>query len=171
MNSSSTIQYLLIVEDDIDQMELLLDFAGDEIRKLIENENTNDQQKQILKQIQVVKVTNIESLQKALSAHKNIFMALLDCNIPDTKDGQAHDQLIKTNHRITGQHKSVDIVTQNLPGTPITMISSMNRFQKIVTQYYKNKRDISVNFINKSDQAMIKRNIGYYIRLYLRKLA
>lgn len=158
---------ILIVEDDPDQMELLIEFARDEIKKLIKDENTNVRQKQKIKNIQIIKVTNINSLQKAISIHKSVLLAILDCNIPDAKGSAAHDQLVKTNHIITGQHRSVDIVIKHLPSAPITIISSLNRFQKIVSQHYEAKRDISINFISKKDQLMIKRNIGYYLRQYL----
>lgn len=159
---------ILILEDDFDQMDLLVHFALNEIKELIEDENTNDEQRQIIKNIKIIKVRHIDSLKKAVSIHKNVLLAILDCNIPDSKDSVAHDQLIKTNHRITGQHKSVDIVTKHLPKTPITMISSLDRFKRIINQHYKNKYDLSINFIRKNDQPMLQRNIGYYLRQYLK---
>ena len=165
-NTKSNI--LVIVEDDPDQKSLLVNFALDEIKILLHNENTNDEKKQRLKNIKIISASNIRSLKKAASAHENALMALLDCNIPDEKGGKPHDQFVKTNHKITGQHKSVDIVRELLPGTPITMVSSMNRFQKIVTQYYQKEFDFSVNFISKKDVLMIQRNIRYYLRQYLK---
>jgi len=170
MNSSYNSPNILVVEDDREQMELLIEFARTEINKITDNQSTTDQQREIIKDIQIIKVSNINSLKKAVSIHKNTLLALLDCNIPDTSDGAAHDQLVKTNYRITGQHNSVDIVKEYLPGTPITMLSSFNRFQKIVSQYYDNNHNLSVNFIKKSDQSMIKRNIGHYLRKYLREI-
>jgi len=159
---------LFIVEDDPDQKSMLVNFALDEIRILLQNENINDEKKQRLKDIQVISASNIKSLEKAASHHENALMALLDCNIPDDNDSKPHDQFVKTNHKITGQHKTVDIVLEHLPGTPITMVSTMNRFQKIVNQYYQKEYDISVNFINKNDVLMIQRNIRYYLRQYLK---
>jgi len=168
MNSTTTIPNILIVEDDSDQMDLLADFALSEIQKLVDDENMSAEQRENVKRVQIIKVGNVDSLQKAVSIYQNVLLAVLDCNIPDTKDGASHDQLVKTNHRITGQHKPVDIVTEHLPGTPITMISSLNRFQKIVSQYYESNYSLNINFISKTDQLMIKRNIGYYLRQYLR---
>jgi len=155
---------ILIVEDDIDQMNLLVDYALNEIQKLIDDENTKDEQKQALRGIKILKITNIDTLEKAVTIHKNVLLAVLDCNIPDTKSGIPHDQLIKTNYRITGQHKSVDIITKYLPSTPITMISSLNRFRKLVVQHYSVTHSLNINFISKNDQSMINRNMGYYIR-------
>ena len=159
---------LLIIEDDPEQMELLTSFALNEMQKLLGDQSTTEQQKEKIKSIKIIPTTNIESLQKILSLYKNIFWVLMDCNIPDTKGGKPHDQLIKTNHAITGRHKSVDLIIDNLPGTPITMISTLNRFEKIVHKYYVKKDNLDINFISKSDQEMIKRNAAYYLRQYLK---
>lgn len=167
MKSSTDNPTILIVEDDLDQMSLLVSFALSEVNKLIGDDGTNDKQRQKLKSIQILKISNINTLKKAVSIHKDVLLAVLDCNIPDTEDGTSHDQFIQTNNRITGQHKSVDIVTEHLPGTPITMISSLNRFQRIVTKYYESNHDLSINFIPKDNQLMFKENIEYYLRLYL----
>jgi len=122
---------LLIIEDDPEQMELLVSFASSEMQKRLDDQSTTEQQKEKVKSIRIIPTTNIESLQKILSLYKNIFWVLMDCNIPDTKGGEPHDQLIKINHAITGRHKSVDLIIDNLPGTPITMISTLNRFEKL----------------------------------------
>ena len=159
--------YILIIEDDPDQMGLLVDFAQEEMKKIISNEHFDDAQLVEIKNIKIITATNIKALEKAIQTHKNILLAILDCNIPDTKGGSPHDQFIKTAYKITGQHKAVDIVSKHLPDTPITMISSMNRFQKIVTQYYESKHDLSINFIRKSDFEIIKKNIAYYLRKHL----
>ena len=160
--------HILIVEDDIDQLRLLVDFAQTEIKRNIDNQNTNELQKQKLSNIKIITATNISSLQKAVKIHKNILLAILDCNIPDTKGDKPHDQFIKTNHKITGQHKAVDIVSEYIPDTPITMISSLNRFQRIVNQYYKNKYNLGINFIKKKDTSIIQNNIGWYLRQHLK---
>lgn len=171
MNSSDNRPNILILEDDNDQMLLLIDFALAEISKLIDDEKTTDEQREILVNIQIVKVTDIDSLQKAVSINKGTLLALLDCNTPDTKDGIAHNQLVKTNHVITGQHKAVDIVTKHLPATPITMISSMNRFRTIVNRFYGSKYNLSINFVPKNDALKIQKNIRYYIRQHLKAVA
>lgn len=167
MKRSNNNPTILIVEDDRDQMNLLVNFALIEIKTLIDDENTNDEERQKLKNIQIARISNISSLKKAVSICKNVLLAVLDCNIPDTKDGISHDQLVKTNYRITGQHQSVDIVTEHLPETPITIISSLDRFQKIVTQYYETKYSLSINFIRKNDPLMIGQNITHHLRQYL----
>lgn len=159
---------ILIAEDDPDQMNLLVDFALGEIRKLFDAEAASDEQRQKIRNIKIIPVNSIASLEKAVRLKKTVLLAILDCNMPDAKGGVAHDQFIKTKYKITGQHRSVDIVTENLPGTPVTMISSLNRFKKIVSQYYKTQHDININYIGKNDELMIKRNIGYYLRQYLK---
>jgi len=160
--------YILIVEDDADQMGLLVNFAQMEIKRIIDNENFNDEKKQKARDIKIITATNINSLQKAVQLHKNVLLAVLDCNLPDTRGGAPNDQFIKTNHQITGQHKAVDVVSESLPNTPITMISSLNRFQKIVNQYYINSRNLSINFIKKKDISIIQNNIGWYLRQHLK---
>ncbi|MFT6045648.1 MAG: hypothetical protein ACI9WC_001349 [Arenicella sp.] len=92
-----------------------------EIKKLIENETIGGAERQKLKSVKVLKARNISSLERAVSIHRNIILAVLDCNMPDTKGSISHDQLVKTKHLITGQHRSVDIVSEHLPETPITM--------------------------------------------------
>jgi len=166
-DDENNVSHILIVEDDSDQMALLVDFAQNEIKKITESDNFNDAQKRKVSNIKIITATNTSSLKKATLIYKNVLLAISDCNIPDTKGGTPHDQFIKTNHRITGQHHTADILVENLPDTPVTMISSLNRFQKIVTQYYEKKHDRSLNFISKKDTSMIQKNMGYYIRLYV----
>lgn len=156
--------YILIVEDDPDQMAMLVDFAENELKRLISGDHISPSKKEKLKNVKLLTASNINSLKNAASDHSNVLLALLDGNIPDTKGGVAHDQFIKTGHKITGQHKCVDIVSEHLPNTPVTMISSMTRFQKIVHQYYKNRHDLSINFIRKKDTSIIQRNIAFYLR-------
>ena len=170
MNSAKNPK-LLIVEDDAEQMDLLTAYALSEVEKLVVHENTTEQKKQALQSIDILRATNVQSLKKALSSKANIFLAILDCNLPDAKGESAHDQLIKTNYRITGQHKPIDLVIEYSPHTPITMISSFNRFKSLLNQYYENKHDLSINFIRKNDQSMIKRNIGHYLRQYLKEVS
>jgi len=160
--------HILIVEDDLDQMGLLVSFAQEEIQALLNSENTDNSQKLKISNIKIITASNIGSLEKAVKIHNNVLLAILDCNIPDTKGGIPHDQFIKTGHKITGQHRTADLVTKNLVGTPVTMISTMNRFQRIVTQYYESKYDLHINFINKKDITVVKNNIGYYLRQYIK---
>ena len=167
IKSSNNNSNILILEDDLDQMDLLSHFALSEINRLIDDENTFGEQRQKIDSIKVIKVSNFESLQKTVAKHKRVLLAVLDCNTPDTEGGVPHDQLVKTSRGITGQHKSVDIVTEHLPGTPITIISSMDRFQRIVNKYYASKHNLSINFIRKNDPMGIRENIRYYLREYL----
>ena len=167
---SSQVPNILIVEDDPDQMILLIDLVRGVIENLMQQKLTGEKQRKILKSIGIVKVTNGASLEAAATHCKKILLAIMDCNIPDAKAGVAHDQLVKTQHRITGQHKSVDIIKKHCPDTPITMISSLDRFQKIVSKFYQNEHNISINFIRKSDHSMIQGNVGYYLRQHLRAL-
>lgn len=159
---------ILIAEDDPDQKELLVDIIVTQIKRTRADENLSEEQKEKLTQIQILSVSNTQSLKHAAKKQDNVMLTILDCNMPDKKGGVAHDQFIKTNHRITGQHTSADIVTKYLPGTPITMISSLNRFQKIISLYYKKKLDVDINFISKKDPDTIKRNVRYYLRQFLK---
>lgn len=167
MNSSQTNSKILILEDDSDQMDLLVSFAQSEIKKLSDDENINDEQRHKIENIKIIKVSNISSLQQAVSMHKDVLLAVLDCNTPDTKGGVSHDQLVKTNHRITGQHRAVDIVTDYLPDTPITIISSLDRFRIIVHKYYESKHSLNINFVSKAEPLGVRRNIRSYLREYL----
>jgi len=167
MNSSVTNSNILILEDDPDQMEMLVDFALDELAKLAADENISDEQRQKVEDIRLIKVSNIQSLQKSASMHKDVLLALLDCNTPDTEGSAPNDQLVKTNHSITGQHRAVDIVTHYLPDTPITLMSSLDRFRRLVNRYYANKHNLSIRFVGKSDQLGIKENIQFYLKEYL----
>lgn len=158
---------ILIVEDDPDQMELLVQFVQTEIINASKDTSFSAKQITLLRNIQIIKASNISAMKKAVQLDKNIILAILDCNLPDTKDSPSHDQLIKTNHRITGQHKPVDIILQHKIGTPITMISSLNRFQTLVSRFYKTNFSININFISKNEQPLIQKNIGYNLRLFL----
>ena len=168
MNDSSNNPKILIVEDDPDQMNLLIEFVMGEIRKMALDQQLSDQLRPLLKRIQIIKVDNVASLQRAASKYQGVILSLLDGNIPDANGQVPNDQLVKTNHRITGQHRSVDIISQGFPNTPITIISSFNRFKKIVVNYYDTQHDLSINFISKRDTEKTKKNIAYYLRQYLR---
>lgn len=168
MGNSDSHPKILIVEDDPDQMDLLASFAVSEIENLLNNETVSNTNKEKLAVIHILKATSVFALKQAVSKYKQVIFVILDGNIPDDKGSPAHDQLIKTDHKITGQHKSINIIMEHLPNTPITMISSLNRFQRIVTPFYEKQHSMDINFINKSDQQMIQRNMAYYLRHYLR---
>ncbi len=163
MNDTNNIPTILIVEDDPDQMRVMVHHAQSELKKLIDDENCDNKQKELLKRVGILKIDNVHSLRRAVSIHKNVLLALLDCRIPDAKGRNPHDQLVKTNHRITGQHKSVDIISRSLPNTPIILLSSLYRFKQIVGQYYKNKHDLQVKFIRKDDQPTINQHIAHHL--------
>lgn len=146
---------VLIVEDDPEQMDLLVRLAQNQIQWLMSDDELSEQECQILKKIQIVKARDIDSLKRAVLSRKNILFVALDCNLPDVKGNAPHDQLIKTNYRITGQHKSIDIILKGSPSTEICIISSFYRFDKLVTQYYKNKHNLDIHFILKNKQQNI----------------
>ena len=154
---------VLIVEDDEEQLVLFADFVLQEIEKLLDDENISDDQKQNLRDTRVIKVGDVDSLQKAVVKFKDVILVILDCNLPDEKGGIANDQFVKENHKITGQHKPVDIIIQNLPDIPITLISSLNRFRTMVGQYYASKYGLNLKFIKKSDVTEIKKNIASHL--------
>lgn len=166
--SNNTRPTILIAEDDREQMDVLGQLIVDELKKLTDSDSTSESRLERLKQVQIAKVTNISDLKKVVEANSNLILAVMDCNMPDVSGGEPDDQFVKINHRIIGQHNAVDAVISKQPVVPITMISSLNRFRNLVTRFYKSKHDISINFISKSEQTMIRRNIAYYIRQYLR---
>ncbi|MBL4670912.1 MAG: hypothetical protein JKX81_01530 [Arenicella sp.] len=161
---------ILILEDDLDQMKFLVSLTRSEMRKIISDETTSDRQRRRIRGIQIIKVSNTNSLRKAASMYKNVLLAVLDCNAPDTKGGTAHDQLVKTKHLVTGQHSAVDIATVNLPDTPITLISSFDRFHRTVNRYYESKHDLTIEFVRKNDPAKISENIEHHLTRYLNSI-
>ncbi len=162
---------IIVLEDDVDQMLFIIDFALSEINTLIEDEWTSDEQRKRLKSIKILKVADISSLYSAATKHKGTILAILDCNTPDTKGAKPHDQFIKTKHVITGQHRAVDIVTEHLPQAQITMISSMNRFRTLINRYYATNHGLSINFIGKKDAAKISQNIRIRLKKFLKEPA
>lgn len=162
--------YILILEDDPDQMQMLTSFALKELQKFIDNENISEEEKEKVNNIRVISVSNIEGLKKVTAKYNQVLLALLDGNTPNDKDSEPHDQFIKKNHQITGKHRAIEIVKSALPKTPITMISSLDRFKRLVFNYYNTEDQMNINFINKSDQEMIGKNIGYYLRQYLKNI-
>jgi len=158
---------IFLLEDDADQIDLLASFIIEEIQNKIADTQLNETQKQVLRDIKIAKLTDVQSLEIASNRYSNVILAIMDCNLPDSKGDMPHDQFVRINQRITGQHKPVDILISQLPSTPITLISTLNRFKHLVTSHYRRKHDLMINFINKSDQEMIQRNIAYYLRKYL----
>ncbi len=158
---------ILILEDDQDQMDFLVNIAQQEIQKRLHNLESNDNQ---VDKIVIVKLTNLQSLKKAVSSYDKVILALMDCNIPDRRGGKSNDQLVKTNYKITGQHNAVDTVLEKMSDVPITLISAKNRFKKIIRQYYESNLDITINFIKKEDHDVIAKNIRYYLNMYLNRL-
>lgn len=159
--------YILILEDDPDQMEMLTNFALNELQNLIKNENISQEVEEKIAKIKVISVTHIDGLKKVSEKYSPVLLALLDGNTPDEKDGKPHDQFVKKNHLITGKHRAIEVVKKTLPDTPITMISTLDRFKKIVFKYYNTEHKLNINFINKNDQDKIGKNIAYYLRQYL----
>ena len=166
MSKRSEKPIILILEDDQDQMDLLTALTLGEAQKLLNDTSIDDSRKQNIKNVNIISVGDINSLHKAVLVYKNVLLAILDCNVPDTKHTPAHDQLIKTNHRITGQHKAVDLVVKNLPETPIAITSSWDRFRIIVGRYYQSKYNLTINFVRKSDMNGFKK----YIEIRLKGL-
>jgi hypothetical protein len=171
MKPDNVNSHIIILEDDPDQMEFLVGLAQRELKKILSDETISDRQWRGIKRIKIIKVNNTSSLQKAASMYKDVLLAMLDCNAPDTKGGAAHDQLVKTKHIVTGQHSAVDIMTANLPDTPITLISSFDRFHRTVNRYYESKHDLSIQFVRKSDTVKISENIQHHLTTYLNSIS
>ena len=158
---------ILILEDDSDQMELLIDIAQTEVANYIDDESLSDAERDNLRNIQLIKVSNIDSMKKAVSTHQDVILAISDCNTPDTQGDKPHDQLLKTNHIITGQHRAVDILMKYVPDTPIILISSLNRFRRIIYKYYETSHGLNILFVRKSNPNKLSRNIKKHLMDYL----
>ncbi len=159
---------VLIVEDDAEQLDLLVGFVASEVTKLLKDEKTTPEQRKKLTPFNLLRVSELKSLEQAVISNKNVIMALLDCHIPDEQGAPAHDQFVmKDDHTVTGQHRSVDLIAQHLPGTPIMLISSMRRFQKTVIQHYKNDDSLKLEFISKDNRESIKQSIRSRLRQYV----
>ena len=151
--------YILILEDDADQMQLLVGLVMEQLRILVDDVSMSTEQRARLKRVGVVKVTSIDSLKRAIEQYKSALVAILDCNVPDRRGEFPKDQFIKSKHRITGQHVSVDLVHGNMKDTQIILTSSMNRFKVLVSQHYKQQEDLDLSFVNKADLSGLKRAV------------
>lgn len=160
---------VLVVEDDIDQLNMLVEMVLGEAREIASQPDLTDKEKLSLRTINVVKITDAQSLSEAVNSLTNIILVVLDCNIPDTKSEQANDQFIMDNHRITGQHRSVDTIITHAPSAELVLISSMKRFQRTVLRFYKSKRGLQLKFVDKSDVVNIKASIKGGIFGFLEK--
>jgi len=161
--------YILILEDDPDQLEMLTSLALAELQYIVDDENASPAIEEKITNIRIISVSNIDGLTKVSEKYAPVLLALLDGNTPDEKGGKPHDQFVKKNHVITGKHRAIEIVKNTLPNTPITMISTLDRFKKIVFKYYNTEHELNINFINKNDKEMIGKNIAYYLRQHLKE--
>lgn len=153
---------ILIVEDDKDQMEMLASMVLEELgRGLLNEENGLSVNK--LQSVNVIKVGNRESLEKAAKRHKGIFLVILDCNIPDAKGGKANDQFVAKNHVFTGQHKSVDVLHEYLSDIPIALISTQRRFGSTVIRFYGRSAHIRLKFVPKENIDQLRQYVGQTI--------
>lgn len=166
-SNESASNAVLIVEDDPDQMDLLVGLAEEQINKLLVDKSLSLDDKRDLKDIEVQTSSNIESLEKLLKSGVNVVFALVDCNLPDSEGGESNDQFVLENYRITGQHRSVDLLVKFLPETPITLISSYSRFQKMVIQHYRKHHDFELDFVKKWEAEKIQQAIENGLRASL----
>lgn len=151
--------YILILEDDPDQMDLFLGLVTTELQKLVDDEELSAERRSQFKQFGIIKVNNIETLKRVTREYNNVAFVILDCNVPERRGKPPEDQFIKKKHRITGQHRSVDIVINGFNSPPILLTSSMDRFKTIVMQYYRNRENLNLRFVRKSDLQGIQKAI------------
>jgi len=158
---------ILLIEDDPDQMSLMTQLTLIEVNALKADRILNDEQLEKLNDIQILKIGDLQTLGKACSNYQNVIFSLVDCNIPDDKASAPHDQFVKTNHLVTGQHRSVDLICQCAPNAPIILTSSMNRFQRLVIRYYDDKSDVLIRFVSKRDKSKLSKYLAKNLRAYL----
>ncbi len=167
--ATSNLPTILVVEDDIDQLDMLTEVVLTEIREIAKEPTLDGDEQLNLRSIKVAKVTNAQSLLEAVNSLNNIILVILDCNIPDSKTQRANDQFVTNNHKITGQHKSVDTVIAHAPNTELLLISSMKRFKRMVLRYYKTKHDLQLKFVDKTDVEIMMSSIRVSIQHFLKK--
>ncbi|NND82281.1 MAG: hypothetical protein HKN50_07625 [Gammaproteobacteria bacterium] len=159
---------ILIVEDDPEQMRLFVNYAVTELKALLKDPAITAQQRAMLTPFNILQVGEMKSLQQAVMTGDEVVMAILDCNIPDASGELPNDQFVmQDKHKVTGQHKSVDLIACYLPGTPITLTSSMRRFQRTITRFYASQTELQLDFISKDDIAKMQTNIGYHLRAHI----
>ena len=158
---------ILIVEDDSEQMDMFVSFTVAELKRLLNEATATAEQRKKLTPFNILRVSEMKSLEQAVTTHDDVIVAILDCNIPDAKGAAPHDQFVKKdNNKVTGQHKSVDLIAQHLPGTPIVLISSMRRFQRTITRFYAAQSELQLEFISKDDISIIREKINHHLRAY-----
>ena len=140
-----------MLEDDKEQVEFFVELIMGQVSLLLEDPGLTQSHKARLKNLSIIKVSNVDSLNTVVEKYDSAVLAILDGNVPDREGGFPRDQFIKSNHRITGQHASVDRVYKGMQGTPIILTSSMDRFKIIVTSYYRKFKDIDLRFVRKGD--------------------
>ena len=143
--------HILVLEDDEEQVEFFVEMIMAQVSVLLDDPEITQSHKTRLKNLSIIKVTNVSSLNTVVEKYDSAVLAILDGNVPDREGGFPKDQFIKSNHRITGQHASVDRVYKGMQGTPIILTSSMDRFKIIVTSYYRKFKDIDLRFVRKGD--------------------
>jgi len=143
--------HILVLEDDKEQAEFFVEMIMGQVSVLLEDPELTESHKVRLKNLSIIKVSNIGSLNTVVEKYSGAVLAILDGNVPDREGGFPKDQFIKSNHRITGQHASVDRVYKGMKGTPIILTSSMDRFKIIVTSYYRKFKDLDLRFVRKGD--------------------
>ncbi len=167
MTQTYTRPAIFVLEDDVDQMNLLAQLIMVEVRALREARTLSSKQLELLKSMQIIKIGDLLTLRKACQNFKSIAFSLVDCNIPDDKHSVPHDQFVKTNHLVTGQHRSVDLISQCAPGAPITLMSSMDRFQRLVIRYYEDQSELAIKFISKRERSKLSNAIATHLRDYI----
>jgi len=167
MSDPYTKPAIFLLEDDIDQMRLLSQLIMIEVKALKTDHLLSDEQLERLNRLQIIKIGDLLTLSKACQNFKNIVFSLVDCNIPDDKLSAPHDQFVKTNHLVTGQHRPVDLISDSAPEAPITLMSSMDRFQRLVIRYYEGQTQLAINFVSKRDKSKLKNAIANHLKTYI----
>ncbi len=140
---------ILIVEDDPEQKALLEALVSAECKSLVNST-------QLDANVGIITAHSLSSLRKVLSLYNNIFLVVLDCNIPDSKGEKPHDQFVREKYKISGQHRAVDLVLASENSPKLALVSAYNRFRKTVTQFYAQEKGIKLKFYRKSDAGRIQ---------------
>lgn len=148
-------------------MDLLVGITVSKLKRLLRDAAIPAEQRKKLKPFNILRVSEMKSLEQAVTTDDNVIVAIVDCNIPDAEGAEPHNQFVKKDsHEVTGQHKAVDLIAQHLPGTPIVLMSSMRRFQRTVPRFYAAQSELQLEFISKDDISKIREKIGNHLRAY-----
>ena len=158
---------ILIVEDDENQMELLSANVVNELHHLLRDSSLSETQRDKLTGAKIVKIGDLRSLKEVAESDLEIILTVLDCQIPSRKGATPTDQFEKQEHLITGQYRSVDLLVDNHPKSPVLLISALDRFRNPVIQFYKSVHRANLGFVHKRNPEKISSRVREHLQAWV----